>query len=76
MSRLYDLAACKDAADPGWFDETSYTPLARSVIRDFCHQCPVMSECYVQIGAAFGFTGIAGGILWGGRGPIKRGRRP
>ncbi len=74
MKRLYREAACRDA-NPDWFDETTYTPFARSVIRDFCDSCPVAAECYEQIGAAFGFTGIAGGIVWGGRGPIKRGAR-
>ena len=71
---LYRDAACRDA-DPTWFDSTTYSPTTRSVIRDYCLSCPVITECYDRVGSAYGFTGIAGGIVWGGRGPIKRGRR-
>lgn len=74
LNALYDQAVCV-GADPTQFDETSYSLSARMTIGTFCMRCPVIAECYELIGASFGFTGIAGGIVWVGKGPARRGSR-
>lgn len=75
LAVLYDKAACV-GADPAQFDATAYTASARTTIRHYCSTCPVSSECHDLIGLSPGFSGIAGGMVWVGRGrPAKRGGR-
>lgn len=74
LARVYDAAACVDA-DPTQFDATSYTLSARMTIATYCMNCPVIAECHDLIGRAFGFSGIAGGMVWVGKGPARRGSR-
>lgn len=71
LAALYDAAACR-GSDPSQFDATSYSPAARTTIRHYCSPCPVQAECYELIGLSLGFTGIAGGTVWVGKGPAKR----